>query len=903
MKKQVFLTILLVLASVANAFEVRTPSGDTVSCYTVYNTTNEVSVEKTWGKQYTGHLTIPSTVTYNGTTYTVTRISDNGFSSCAGLSSISLPSSLTHIGNNAFNGCTGLTNISLVPPLQFIGSNAFQGCTGLTSVTIPPTVSSLGGYSFKDCTNLTTVNLNADSLYLGYWTWGNYPFDSNYVTTVNIGNNVKRLPNYIFCGCSRMTTLSLGNSLRRIDNGAFYGCRGLLSVTIPDATTFIGSSAFYGCSNLAQLSLGQSVDTILEQAFSWCAIASLTIPRSMKYISSRAFSDNTNLTILTFNADSCRFSSNYYTFDTNISSLTIGPDVRYIPQCFVAGCNQITEIVLPDAVRYVDGEAFRDCHGLNELTIGRGLTYIGLWGFSNCESLAILHYNADSLSDNSSLFGTALRTITFGPYVRVIPSQLCINCSGLTGELVLPGTVTRIGNSAFLDCDGITSITIPASVRSIGSFAFYGIDSLSAVVFNAANCTVMSTESPFRLNWDESGKPLTVTFGQSVVRVPDHLFYGCGQLVDVVFGGAVADIGEEAFRGCGSLHNLTLGSSVRVVGRDAFNSCDSVTTLSLPASLDSIADGAFWNMYRLQRVDYAGTADQWCRITFGSNPVYYSHNLYLGGHLLTDLRLASNTTQINPSAFERCNSLRSVNTGASCTVIGANAFYFCDSLRTVVIGSSVDSIASCAFGACNSIDSMACRSLQPPVLGNGAVNYYSYYVSLHVPCGAAEAYEASEWHNHFNNIVEGNAHMISAYAAEPWRGTAEVTQTPTCSNPTAVITATPTNGNYFDHWQDGGTANPRTVTVSSDATYVAYFVDIVGIEKPDSVHDMRVSVAGLQLIVDGLQGGFLTVCDALGRTVYVTNDASDTQVVNLPSAGVYIVRSACCGTQRIVAVR
>lgn len=904
MKKQLSFILFVVAALTANAFEVRTPSGDTIQCYTVSGTTNEVTVEKAYGKQYIGHLTIPNTVQNNGVTYNVTRISSSGFANCTLITSITLPSSLTHIGDNAFSGCSGLTSISLVAPLQSIGGNAFKNCTGLTQVTIPTTVNNLGGYSFQGCANLTTVNLNADSLYLGYWTWGNYPFDSNYVTTVHIGSNVKRLPNYIFCGCSHLTTLTLGNSLRRIDNGAFFGCRGLTSVTIPNATTYIGSKAFYQCTNLSQVTLGNSVDTILEYAFYQCNISSMTIPQTMKYIGSYAFQKNQNFTSLTFNADSCRFSSNALTFDTNLTSVTIGPSVRYIPQYFVYNNRHISSVVLPDAVRRVGGSAFYGCSGLNTLTVGRGLQYVELYGFSNCTTLTVLHYNADSLSDNSNFFGNKIVTLTLGGNVRYIPNGLFSNCKSLSGMLVLPSSVTRVGNQAFYNCDGITSITIPPSVQSIGTNAFRGCDSLTAVFFNASNCTSQSSsDSPFGSVYGDSPKLFSVTFGGAVAKVPDNLFRGCSYLNSITFGGGTTEIGNYAFASCNRLKNINLPYPISVVGTNAFAYLDSVTTLTLPSSLDSIANGAFYGMSRLQRVDYTGTIEQWCGIKFVDNPVYYSRCLYIGGHRLVHLNLLGIATKVSAKAFQRCSSLRSISTGHACSLIEANAFDNCDSLLTVVFGSGLDSIGYCAFSNCNRIDSVACRSNVPPALNNNAMSNFGNRVPLHVPCGAAAAYSASAWHNRFNNIVEDNSHMINAIPDNYSHGSAEVTQPPTCYNNTAVITATPLSGYRFDHWQDGNNDNPRTVTVTSDVTYTAYFVSLTGIESEANVMSPNVVSNGLTLTVSGLDGGEVSVVDLFGRTVHSAVNTGSMLTVELPAAGVYIVRTACCGSARIIAVR
>jgi len=106
-----------------------------------------------------GDVVIPSTVTYDGTTYSVTSIGDNAFAYCSGLTSIDIPSSVTSIGELAFYSCYRLTSITIPTGITSIGEGAFSGCSGLTSVTIPNSVTSIGSGVFINCSDLTSINV------------------------------------------------------------------------------------------------------------------------------------------------------------------------------------------------------------------------------------------------------------------------------------------------------------------------------------------------------------------------------------------------------------------------------------------------------------------------------------------------------------------------------------------------------------------------------------------------------------------------------------------------------------------------------------------------------------------------------------------------------------------------
>ena len=93
-------------------------------------------------------MTIPSTVTYNGTTYSVTSIGDYSFSNCSSLAAVTIPNSVTSIGNRAFHNCSGLTSLTIPNSVTSIGREAFRGCRGLTDVTIGSGVTSIEQKAF-----------------------------------------------------------------------------------------------------------------------------------------------------------------------------------------------------------------------------------------------------------------------------------------------------------------------------------------------------------------------------------------------------------------------------------------------------------------------------------------------------------------------------------------------------------------------------------------------------------------------------------------------------------------------------------------------------------------------------------------------------------------------------------
>ena len=144
MKKTVtfFAALMLVALAVPHSalaydFTAVAPSGQTLY-YNIVDgnaqVTNQNDDYPCYNSYPTGDLVIPTSVTYNGNTYSVTRIGNSAFSSCSGLTSVTIPISVTSIGKSAFYGCSGLTSVTIPNSVTSIGKTAFSGCSGLTSV-------------------------------------------------------------------------------------------------------------------------------------------------------------------------------------------------------------------------------------------------------------------------------------------------------------------------------------------------------------------------------------------------------------------------------------------------------------------------------------------------------------------------------------------------------------------------------------------------------------------------------------------------------------------------------------------------------------------------------------------------------------------------------------------------
>ena len=274
----------------------------------------------------TGNITLPKTVSYNGISYSVTKIGYEAFYECSGLTGpLTIPNTVTEINSIAFFDCEGLTSLSLGNSVTTIGIGAFYYCIGLTgTLTIPSSVTSIGNEAFGDCTGITQWKFNAVNC--ADVSMSSTPFD-HCSGTLTIGNNVTRIPAYMFYG-SYLTGLTISNSVTSIGNGAFYNCFHLTgSLTIPNSVTTIGNAAFYECSGFTgSLIIPNSVTEIGEEAFYHCyGFTGLTISNSLTEINMYAFAHWYGITTLHIPSSVAVINYGAFYGCTNLTSITVDP--------------------------------------------------------------------------------------------------------------------------------------------------------------------------------------------------------------------------------------------------------------------------------------------------------------------------------------------------------------------------------------------------------------------------------------------------------------------------------------------------------------------------------------------------------------------------------------------------
>ncbi|MBE5732084.1 MAG: hypothetical protein E7353_03515 [Clostridiales bacterium] len=227
---------------------------------------------KVVGTNARGDIVIPSTITYNSTTYPVTSIEDYAFYNCTSLTSITIPDSVTSIREYAFRNCTSLTSITIPDSVTSIREYAFYYCTSLTSVMFGENsqLTSIGERVFYNCSSLTRIEIPSSVTSVNSSAF--YYCTSLTSVTFEDSSKLTSIGGWAFGNCTSLTSVTFGENsqLTSIGDNAFRNCRSLTSITIPDSVTSIGDRAFDSCTSLTSITIPSSVTIIGAYAFDDC---------------------------------------------------------------------------------------------------------------------------------------------------------------------------------------------------------------------------------------------------------------------------------------------------------------------------------------------------------------------------------------------------------------------------------------------------------------------------------------------------------------------------------------------------------------------------------------------------------------------------------------------------------
>ncbi len=358
---------------------------------------------------YSGTISIPETIIYDGKKYTVKKVGSYAFNCQNDLQSIYVPRTVTEIEAHAAIKAEKLNRVNVADESQLvnIGEEAFKGCAGLKRFTFDGTslqMESIDKAAFRECTAL-----------------------ERFVWTGNTA--VKTIGNSAFYGCTALEKVvwQAKSELQTIQDYAFFKCSALNNFAMPNTTLSVGNSAFRYNAGLTDIQLSTSLNYIDEYAFGECGFSHITLPESLANIQAGAFINNEHLQDITLperlqGLGSAAFENNAalqtVTFHTAIETMTIGNNAfnqcPILNKVYITNMNsfaqtnfnnakanpantsqhiydangeEITKVVLPKGTKYINNNAFNGCAYIESIEMPSTMDHVNDDIFVGCSAL------------------------------------------------------------------------------------------------------------------------------------------------------------------------------------------------------------------------------------------------------------------------------------------------------------------------------------------------------------------------------------------------------------------------------------------------------------------------------------------------------------------------------------
>ena len=554
----------------------------------------------------------------------------------AGISSLQkviIPDSATNMRSNAgaFENCKNLEEVVFegAPQIKEMW-RTFTGCSSLKSVHIPASVTFFTNSPFAGC-HYESVYYDGTfedwcKIDFGYCDNSPMPYTEKfYYKKEN--------------GYEELIDAVIPETITQINAGVFSGYKALRSVTLHEGVTAISKEAFKDCVNLSLIKLPSQLKFIGEQAFSGCkSLYSINIPKYISEVGNYAFEYCYNLAEvyncsdyikdMTIGSDSyggvAKYAKVIHTDMSEASNIVRDGDYAMFKDgdeyILLGYFGDKTSLVLPEIATSINAYAFYYNQKITSITLGSNFTTIGKEAFIGCNSLVevinksslnvvpgssgngYVAYYAQKVLNSEGEKGEVFNVGDYSFYKQG-GEYILYRYNGPDKKLILPGLVDgghtyKIGREVFKNT-GIVSVIIPESVTAIGNYAFYSCSNLTNVIipkgvtaiddaafFNCKNLISVvipgSVETIGASAFGSCSSLTSVVIPESVTVIGKYSFSDCQNLTSVVIGGigeSVSTIDEYAFGGCSNLTSVVIGENVSTIGAYAFNGCSKLTSV------------------------------------------------------------------------------------------------------------------------------------------------------------------------------------------------------------------------------------------------------------------------------------------------------------------------------------
>ena len=503
------------------------------------------------------------------------------------------------------------------------------------------------------------------------------------------GKPVKMIANHAFAAVIDLKNVTVSEGINVIGNCAFYGSS-LTNIVIADSVTDIGEAAFCSCYSLPEIRLPKNLTAIGNEVFYFCdSLKSITLPEECPNFTivdnCALYSADMRGLLLYFGKDSQYTVPNTvttiwdYCFSQNqtLKEINLPDSLQIIGNYAFSYCLQLENIKLPENLRVIGNQAFRQCSKLKSLPIPLSVHSIGNGAFaSTAITEMIIPETVTSMGEELFNGCSQLTTVSIPSYLTCISKGMFYGCSQLE-TVSIPQNVTSIEKAAFANCSKLTEITLPQALISIGENSFNGCKSLS-----------------------------TIKIPQNVTSIEKGAFANCSNLIEISIPKSVQTIGDEAFSYCENLKKAYLADGNYLLGKKLFYKCPSLSQFTVNSDCLSHTSDQDGNLLTKDQSILIWAASFHTEYTLNKHVVQIGEYAFTNCQSLSSIIFTNTVQSIGESAFSSLKELKNISFTDSITAIEDSAFYGCEGLTSITLPKNLQIVKNAVFFRCTSLENI-----------------------------------------------------------------------------------------------------------------------------------------------------------------------------------------------------
>ena len=716
-----------------------------------------------------------------------------------------------------FDGVALSDDVTVPEGVTTIRTHVFQyNVAGITSLTLPSSLTEIANGAFKKLSNLETIGINNNNTYFKVIENVLYNDEVSKIVCFPrmrkgdyvMPTTVKELENSNFYYCTELTNVVFSSDLQIIPDSAFIGCSKLTSLTIPANITAIRDYAFDWCTGLKKLTIEDS-STLLKIGkghqknyynedrryglFASSPISEVYIGRNLEFVD---FDGSGYYNETSWNGNEYTYRYYKQPFTSSLTSVTIGNQVNRMPAQLFKECWGITSVNFDGTIIEWCNITFEDADATpfgkssaspilhlkgqplhSQVNIPEGATKIGAYSF----------YGQNGVSN----FTLPASLETIEPYAFSGGGDVYIHTKGIVG---LENTNSFSGDIYVLDDYvkqykaanvwselasriyplGFLQVTVDLTAMSSSPALLPALNALEKVndeyritaltnlkirgTMNGYDILMLRNKMPNLRHLDLSEATILTNDGgfeyyqgyhTETGAITPYMFYEISNLRSIILPEGITKIAEHAFAKSG-LDTIQIYGTVKSIGSYAFSECPNLTRVTMNKGVETIGYSAFQNCNRLKSLVFPTTLKE-----IYSNAFYYCTNL-------TSIDFAEGLQYIGSGAFYDCSNLKELHLPTSLLRIEHDAFRYCSGLQEVHVPSMITEIGDYAFKDCG-LKSVYAYTVTPVQINQNTFDYKG--VDLYAPDNSFYAYYLNTQWSQFQDVKEFEALYTKWYTS------------------------------------------------------------------------------------------------------------------------------------------